>query len=165
MHPMKVNMRDLLDEAIRELEPEAHGRKVVWDIKPLPEVAGDASLLRLVWVNLVSNSLKYTRPRDEVRIEIGSVEGGANKSNPTETVFYIRDNGVGFDMSYASKLFGVFQRLHRAEDFEGTGIGLANVQRILHRHGGRVWAESQVNSGTTFYFALPSNPAVKTNHV
>jgi PAS domain S-box-containing protein len=160
MHPTKVDMRDLLDQAIRELEPETRERKVVWDIKPLPMVSGDANLLRLVWVNLVSNALKYTRPRDEARIEIGHLAGDI--SNGHETAFYIRDNGVGFDMTYASKLFGVFQRLHRTEDFEGTGIGLANVQRTIHRHGGRVWAESQVNSGATFYFSLPLTPNPQT---
>jgi len=161
MHPRKVDMRDLLDQAIHELEPEARGRKVVWDVKPLPTIAGDANLLRLVWVNLISNALKYSRPRGEARIEIGHQEG---KSGGAEVIYYVRDNGVGFDMNYATKLFGVFQRLHRAEEFEGTGIGLANVQRIIHRHGGRVWAESQVNIGSTFYFSLPSNPMNETNH-
>ncbi len=158
MHPMEVNMRELLDDAVRELAPDAVGRKIVWDIKPMPKVAGDANLLRLVWVNLVANAIKYTRPRDEAKIEVGYVETEPGKPAEKETVFYIRDNGVGFDMNYASKLFGVFQRLHRAEEFEGTGIGLANVQRIIHRHGGRVWAESQVNSGSTFYFSLPVTP-------
>jgi len=161
MHPRKVDMRDLLDQAIHELEPEARGRKVTWDIKPLPTIGGDANLLRLVWVNLISNALKYSRPREEARIEVGHLE---EKSSNGETVYYVRDNGVGFDMAYATKLFGVFQRLHRAEEFEGTGIGLANVQRIIHRHGGRVWAESQVNGGSTFYFSLPSNPVTEDNH-
>jgi light-regulated signal transduction histidine kinase (bacteriophytochrome) len=163
MHPTKVDMKGLVDQAIHELEPEARNRNVVWDIKPMTMVAGDPSLLHLVWVNLISNALKYTRPRPEARIEIGQSTGIALDGNLNETVYYIRDNGVGFDMAYASKLFGVFQRLHRVEDFEGTGIGLANVQRIIHRHGGRVWGESQVNQGTTFYFSLPSNLVLKTN--
>lgn len=153
MHPVKIDMREMLGQVIREASSEAKGRNIVWDIKPLPKVDGDANLLRLVWVNLISNALKYTRPREEVWIEIGHrVE---NKDGREEHVFYVKDNGVGFDMAYASKLFGVFQRLHRATDFEGTGIGLANVQRIVHRHGGRVWAESIVGKGSTFYFSLP----------
>ncbi len=164
MHPKEVDMRLLLDDAISELRSDCEGRKVIWDIKPLPAVSGDPNLLHLVWVNLISNALKYTRPRPEARIEIGSVEQAPGHAG-NETVFYIRDNGVGFDMNYASKLFGVFQRLHRAEDFEGTGIGLANVQRIIHRHGGRVWAKSQLDVGSTFYFSLPINPIQEVQNV
>jgi chemotaxis family two-component system sensor kinase Cph1 len=106
-------------------------------------------MLRQVWANLIGNAVKYTRPRDPARIEIGCSENGK------EFVFYICDNGVGFDMQYAHKLFGVFQRLHRVDEFEGTGIGLANVQRIVLRHHGRVWAEGKLNEGSKFFFAIP----------
>jgi PAS domain S-box-containing protein len=153
MHPMEINVREMIDQVIQDRAAECEGRKVTWVIKPLPPVAGDPRLLRLVWVNLLDNALKYTRRCEEAKIEIGSLPG--DDPDRSEMVFYVRDNGVGFDMQYASKLFGVFQRLHRAADFEGTGIGLANVQRIIHRHGGRVWAEAKVDSGATFYFSLP----------
>jgi PAS domain S-box-containing protein len=153
MHPMKIDMREMIDQIIQDRAMECEGRKVTWEIKPMSMVSGDPNLLRLVWTNLLDNALKYTRPRPEAKIEIGQAAGDGSEAG--EAVYYVRDNGVGFDMRYASKLYGVFQRLHRAEDFEGTGIGLANVQRIIHRHGGRVWAEAKVDSGATFYFSLP----------
>jgi light-regulated signal transduction histidine kinase (bacteriophytochrome) len=144
-----VRLSDLVQGCLRDLEPELKDREVDWVISPLPEVRGDPALLRQVMLNLLSNALKYSRPRSPARIEVGT---GANDK---EHVIYVADNGVGFDMRYAHKLFGVFQRLHRATDFEGTGIGLANVRRIVHRHGGRTWAEGALNQGATFYFTLP----------
>jgi PAS domain S-box-containing protein len=165
MHPRPINVRDLIDQVIGEMEPDNRNRRITWDIRNLPRARGDAGLLRLVWTNLISNALKYSRPREETRIEIGVLGVADPAVRPNETVFYIRDNGVGFDMKYATKLFGVFQRLHRAEQFEGTGIGLANVQRIIMRHGGRVWAESQPDAGATFYFSLPNTPVPEITHV
>ncbi len=149
MHRAKVDLGALTDEVISSVVAEANGRPLVWKRQELPVVEGDAALLRQVLVNLISNAVKYSRPRDPAVIEIGC------DNRPSEKIVYIRDNGVGFDMAYASKLFGVFQRLHRAEEFEGTGIGLANVRRIVQRHGGRTWAEGQLSTGSTFYFSLP----------
>jgi light-regulated signal transduction histidine kinase (bacteriophytochrome) len=145
-----VNLTQLTEEALQELQPEIEGREIEWRISELPVVEGNREMLRTVVVNLLSNAIKFTRPRRPAQIEVGcrGARGG-------EAVCFVRDNGVGFDMRYASKLFGVFQRLHRARDFEGTGIGLANVQRIILRHWGQVWAESEVGRGATFYFSLP----------
>ncbi|MBI5030865.1 MAG: PAS domain S-box protein [Chloroflexi bacterium] len=149
---MSIDLNALLQDVLRDFTSELQSRVVHWQIAPLPMVTGDRAMLRIVFVNLIANALKFTRPRAQVEIEIGSAPGGAN-----ETVIFVRDNGVGFDMSYVDKLFGVFQRLHRAEEFEGTGIGLANVRRIINRHGGKTWAESQLNQGATFYFSLPKS--------
>jgi light-regulated signal transduction histidine kinase (bacteriophytochrome) len=146
-----VDLGRMVAEVIEELAQEAKGREIEWEIAPLPEVYGDAALLRQVMVNLIANALKFTRPRPRARIEIGALT-----DQPEETLVYVRDNGVGFDMQYVEKLFGLFQRLHRTEEFEGTGIGLANVQRIIHRHGGRIWAEGAVGEGATFWFSLPA---------
>ena len=130
------------------LEPEAEGRKVEWKIGDLPFVECDPTLVRLVFQNLIGNALKYSRPRSPAVIEIGQMEKDG------QLVIFVRDNGVGFSMKYADKLFGVFQRLHRPEDFEGTGVGLATVQRIVQKHGGRVWTEAELDKGATFYFTL-----------
>ena len=140
-----------LAESVRDsIGPESQNRKVVWDIRDLPLVRADPTMMRLVLTNLFSNAVKYTRFCEESRIEVGTTP-----SYNGEVVVFVRDNGAGFDMEYAHKLFGVFQRLHRSEDFEGTGIGLANVRRIINRHGGKTWAEGTVGVGATFYFSLP----------
>ena len=146
----RLELTELVTESIRQLGPEINGRNIRWKQHPLPTVQADPALLRQVVVNLVANAIKYTRPRDPAEIEIGCASEAGQ-----ETVIYVRDNGVGFDMEYSGKLFGVFQRLHSDQEFEGTGIGLANVRRIIARHGGRTWAEGKVNEGATFYFALP----------
>lgn len=156
LHKRPVDLGELVETARQDLRCEAENRDIEWVIQPLPVVHGDLSLLRQAMVNLVSNALKFTAPYRKARIEIGS-----SSLDPDETVVYIRDNGVGFDPNYAGKLFGVFQRLHHARDFEGTGIGLANVRRIVQRHGGRVWAEGHPGEGATFYFALPSAESTK----
>ena len=155
MHPVLIDMPKMVNDVIRDLEMDLKDRSVTWDIKPMHEALGDPGLIRLVWLNLIGNAIKYTRPREVAKIEIGEATKKEANSSPGEWIYYVRDNGVGFDQQYAPKVFGVFQRLHRAEDFEGTGIGLANVQRIIHRHGGRVWAEGKVDAGATFFFSLP----------
>ena len=144
-----VSLKQLVEEAIAELTEETADRDIAWKIGALPTCYGDRAMLRLVLVNLVANAVKFTRTRSPAEIEIGWTDEGQND------VVFVRDNGVGFDMSYANKLFGVFQRLHLAEEFEGTGIGLATVQRIVHRHGGEIRAEGALDRGATFYFSLP----------
>jgi len=149
MRRVQVNLQQLLEAALEEIEPETRQRHILWKKGVLPVVQGDPALLRLVFINLLLNAVKYSRPRDPAEIEIGSTD------EKDETVIFVRDNGVGFNMEYADKLFGVFQRLHSPQKFEGTGVGLANVRRIVARHGGRTWAEGKVDGGATFYFSLP----------
>ncbi|WP_142849412.1 ATP-binding protein [Telmatospirillum sp. J64-1] len=146
----QVDMNTLLCEVIAGLESETAGRQIVWRIADLPPVEGDAVMLRMVLQNLVSNALKYSRQRHPAVIEIG-----AEKKEPGMITYFVRDNGIGFDMAYVDKLFGVFQRLHRAEEYEGIGIGLANVRRVAERHGGRAWAEGEPGKGASFYVSLP----------
>jgi light-regulated signal transduction histidine kinase (bacteriophytochrome) len=143
------DLTPLIEEVRRECLEDTCRRDVRWKLARLPEVAGDRALLRLVFVNLISNALKFTRDRDPAEIEIG---GSAAED---EIVIFVRDNGVGFDPAYSAKLFGIFQRLHALEEFEGTGIGLANVKRIVERHGGRAWAEGEVGRGAAFSIGLP----------
>jgi len=146
----QVALGPLVDDVIRELEPDTAGRDITWRIGDLPAVDGDAAMLRVVMANLISNALKYTRTRRQARIEIGT-----QAAEDPEAVIFVRDNGVGFDMAYGDKLFGVFQRLHGADEFEGTGIGLATVRRIIARHGGRTWARGELDGGAVFFVALP----------
>jgi light-regulated signal transduction histidine kinase (bacteriophytochrome) len=144
-----VSLDPLVKEVVAEIGQDTAGRDIVWKIHPLPVCYGDRSMLRLVIVNLVSNAVKFTRMRAPAEIEIGCVD------REDEVEVSVRDNGAGFEMQYVDKLFGVFQRLHLPEQFEGTGIGLATVRRIIHRHGGEVRAEGIVDHGATFYFSLP----------
>jgi signal transduction histidine kinase len=145
----RVNLDQLVAEVWRELEPERKGRNISWTAAGLPEVEGDGALLKQVWINLLSNALKYTGRREAAEIRVGAT------LRDGETEFFVQDNGAGFDMKYADRLFGVFQRLHHKEEFDGIGIGLANARRIIQRHGGRIWATAEVNQGATFYFTLP----------
>jgi light-regulated signal transduction histidine kinase (bacteriophytochrome) len=149
MQLASLDMNFVLNDALQVIKHESIGRGIKWVVAGLPQVTGDYALLRLVWLNLLSNAVKFSRTNVATQIEIGVVD------NINEFVFFVRDNGVGFDMQYAQKLFGVFERLHSAQEFEGTGIGLANVRRIIQRHGGRTWAEAEIDKGATFYFSLP----------
>ncbi len=149
MMTTRVDLNDLMKDVLQRVQQDTHSRSITWNIAPLPTVQGDPSMLRQVFVNLVANAIKFTSTRPDTKIEIG-----VEMPSPGEVVVFVRDNGVGFDMKYAEKLFGVFQRLHRAEEFEGTGIGLANVRRIVHRHGGRTWATSEPDHGATFFVSL-----------
>ncbi|HLB59864.1 MAG TPA: ATP-binding protein [Bdellovibrionota bacterium] len=144
----KINVEQLVKSVIDELKPNFPEKTFDVIIHELPRASGDTSMIKQVWVNLISNAFKFSQPNHSPKIEVGSFR----KDN--EIVYYVRDNGVGFDMKYADKLFGVFQRLHSTKEFEGTGVGLANVQRIIHRHGGTVWAEANVGDGAIFYFTI-----------
>jgi PAS domain S-box-containing protein len=155
MHQTVFGLDELVEESLGLLNHEVESREIVWKRGKLPRVRADRSLLRQVVVNLISNALKYSRKRERAEIEIGCIPDALDQGY---VVCYVKDNGVGFDMKYVHRLFGVFQRLHRASEFEGTGIGLANVQRIIHRHGGRTWAEGKVDQGATIYFSLKSAP-------
>jgi PAS domain S-box-containing protein len=150
IEPTLIDMGQLTQDVCRQIEPSILPTQNL-RIEELPEISGDKALLRQVFINLILNALKYSRTKENALVEIGG------RTEEEENIYYIRDNGVGFNMQYYGKLFGVFQRLHTQDEFEGTGVGLAIVQRIIHRHGGRVWAEAEINKGATFYFALPLN--------
>jgi len=144
-----VDMAGLVEKARIQLGPEAARPTLRWEVGALPAANGDPELLQLVWINLLSNALKYSSRRPQPEIQVGTQTADDGK-----LVFFVRDNGVGFDTRYTGKLFNVFQRLHRQDEFEGIGIGLATVRRVIERHGGRVWAESRINDGATFYFCM-----------
>ena len=145
----KIDMDQLVRDVWKELQAINPERNITLTMQSMPTGYGDMKLIRQVYSNLLGNAVKFTKNRDAALIEVGG------RTVNDEDVFYVKDNGVGFDMAYYDKLFGIFQRLHSADEFEGTGVGLATIQRIIHRHGGRVWAEGQVNEGATFYFSLP----------
>jgi PAS domain S-box-containing protein len=145
-----VDLSQIVREVVADIRQDTKERHIIWKMDSLPACYGDRSMLRLALVNLISNAVKFTRTRPQAEIEIGCTD-----KDRGDAALFVRDNGVGFDMKYSNKLFGVFQRLHPQEAFEGTGIGLATVQRIVHRHGGRIWAESTVDGGATFYLSLP----------
>jgi PAS domain S-box-containing protein len=151
MRPSNVDMNEVVEEVVESLRHDNSGHTIEWIVGKLPSVSCNKAMLKLVWMNLLSNAVKYSRAREKPRIELGVYE------EKSEFVFYVRDNGVGFDMQYAQKLFGAFQRLHSPEEFEGNGMGLANVRRIISRHQGRTWAEAELEKGATFYFTLPNN--------
>ena len=148
LNKRKVNTLELVNEVLGQLQQEVKGRQIDLQVGALPACWGDPALLRQVWINLLSNAFKYTRKQEVALIEIGC------NQTPVDDVYFVKDNGTGFSMQYISKLFKVFQRLHCLEEFEGTGVGLAIVERIIQRHGGRIWAEADVNHGATFYFTL-----------
>lgn len=143
-----ADMGSVLADALREVQTEAQGRRIEWRVRSMPTIQCDPGLMKVVFTNLLSNAVKYTRLREDAIIEVGQMAQNG------ECVFFVRDNGTGFDPRYTHKLFGVFQRLHSSETFDGTGVGLATVQRIIHRHGGRVWAEGELDRGATFFFTL-----------
>jgi light-regulated signal transduction histidine kinase (bacteriophytochrome) len=143
-----VETNPLVQQVLADLQHEEPARSLELVVGELPPCQADPALLKQVWINLLSNAFKFTARREEARIEIGC------QLDQDQPVYFVRDNGAGFDMQYADKLFGVFQRLHRAEDYEGTGVGLAIVKLVIDRHGGRVWAEAEVDGGATFYFTL-----------
>lgn len=154
MKQTRVKLDVLATEVVEAVRSEMPGREILWVVSPLPEVTGDPAMLKIALFNLVHNAAKYSANKPAARIEIGQIPGAA------ETTIFVRDNGAGFDMKYVDKLFGLFQRLHTAEEFPGTGLGLANIRRIIHRHGGRTWAEGAVDEGATFFFTLPTQQEV-----
>jgi light-regulated signal transduction histidine kinase (bacteriophytochrome) len=156
LQSVNLDMNALVKEVIEKSQPDLVNRNINWIIQDLPGVTGDYALIKQVWVNLIGNAIKYTKNTESAEISINF------RDENKHFVFVVSDNGVGFDMKYAHKLFGVFQRLHSQAEFEGTGIGLANVQRIIHKHNGKVWAEAELNKGATFYFSLPKNQERKS---
>ena len=151
MRHKNIISKNLVNRVLKTFNDDLVGRNIEIKISELPDIKGDENLFTQVWINLISNALKYSRNKEKAVIDIGG------KIENDKIIFYVKDNGAGFDMKYADKLFGVFQRLHKTKDFEGIGIGLANVNRIVVRHGGKCWAESEVGKGATFFFSKPNN--------
>jgi light-regulated signal transduction histidine kinase (bacteriophytochrome) len=149
LNRVPVNMNEIVKTALETFNEECAGREIEITVNDLPICYGDPILLQQVWINLLSNAIKFTGKQSHSQVEVGTISNELG-----EVIYYTRDNGAGFDMVYADKLFGVFQRLHRQDEFEGTGVGLAIVQRIIHRHGGRIWAKSMPDKGATFYFTI-----------
>jgi light-regulated signal transduction histidine kinase (bacteriophytochrome) len=152
-----VDLNQLVEDVRAELRLETEGRQIEWRIAPLPPAHGDPGLIKQVFANLISNAIKYSRPRPIAVIEIGQEEAEGGQA------IFVRDNGVGFNMKFADKLFGVFQRLHREEEFEGTGVGLATVMRIVQLGGGRIWAQAELDKGATFHFTLNGLKAMRND--
>ncbi len=152
-----TGLTPLVEQTVQQLGGETQGRQVEWRLEPLPFADCDPGLMKQVFANLLSNAVKFTRTRARAVIEVGA------ETRNGEPVIHVRDNGVGFPMKYADKLFGVFQRLHRQEDFEGTGVGLAIVNRILTKHGGRIWAEAELDKGATFFFTLGAAESLESS--
>jgi light-regulated signal transduction histidine kinase (bacteriophytochrome) len=152
-------LQRLVETALEILKPEWTGREIEWQIDPLRTAECDPGLLQQVFINILSNAIKYTRIRDRAMIQVGQTTVNG------EPVVFVRDNGAGFDMSYAGKLFGVFQRLHNTRDFDGAGVGLATCQRIVHKHGGRIWAEAEPDKGATFFFTIHNDPGSKRERI
>jgi len=153
----QIDMNEMVENVRAELFDEIDGRDIEWKLATLPAAEADMGLIRVVWTNLIGNAVKYTSLSEKAIVEVGSLPAVATDVDLAESdqVFFIRDNGVGFDEAYSDQLFGVFQRLHQGTEFEGNGVGLATVRRIIARHGGTVWAKSKLNEGATFYFSLP----------
>ena len=162
LEKVRTSMDEIINQALEEFQADLAGRSVEINHDELKDCWADSALLKQVYVNLLANAFKFTRNREHAKIELGCLKPNGAKS---ETVYFVKDNGVGFDMQDADKLFGVFQRLHRDEEYEGTGVGLATVQRIIHRHGGRIWAEAEIDMGATFYFTLPKGEEFVTERI
>ena len=153
LHIKVVDLNGIIESVRANLLGEEHQREIVWRVAPLPLIKADAGLIKILWENLIGNAIKYTRTRKEAIIEIDILPTSAEE----DPLFFIRDNGVGFPPEYKEQLFNVFERLHKSEDFEGSGVGLATVKRIIERHNGEIWAEGEVDNGATFYFSLRSS--------
>jgi two-component system sensor kinase len=165
VEPVIIDMGTMAQKVFQELAATYPGRTIHLNLHPIPPALGTEAMFKQLWINLIGNSVKFTMKREVAEIEIGVMPGEQGEhGDEGEQIYFIRDNGAGFDMRYVDKLFGVFQRLHSKEDFPGTGVGLALVQRIINRHGGRIWAKGEVEKGATFFFTIP-DPEKQTTTV